>query len=742
MAGGRRRGEAEALIRLLGEDKITELIERAQAGVFGIGEATKEASQETDGLLDGWKGSVVVFNQGLELVGKIGDGVKATFDIIKDAAAADAVNKAFADQFQGAEAAVEKLRKAVAGALSDQELKRVATQFQRAGLGIDKTSQVLNVAARISATTGQALSEVTEELQDAIIGASDSNLEKFGIIADLPELAQKYAKEQGIAKDEIDKSVESAAILDEILGNVSDKFADADLTNLTTQVGQLEAQWKNLNDEAAQFFKVIAVGVAQDVGLISDGADSLEGRVRALTEEMRAAGITVEQLADAQKALNAQFSIANQQQINEMTPQLRALATQFGELLPEVKNNDLAMRQLNEQLKVMAQENLGSVSLAMMDSEEATKLLHNEMTFLGQEMGVASEVASQLNRELRAQEEAQYRAAIASAEASRDKERAAAVSKLLAAARREEAAAERKYNEELRKNEEAQKRAAARGRARGGGRGRRGAGFGTLGGMFGAVGAQVGGAFGPIGAQFAGAFGPQEFVGPPDPQDFMQAGPPDAMIEQILKARDAVNGLSDSFAALGMTFEHTLIEGMRQGTQLLAAEVDRISTIFAKTREAGDSTGKALAASVPGAIKAGGDIAKAVGASMVVTETLYGLADTAMAATKFAAFDYASGALYTVSAGLHFAAAAQAGAAKSGGGGSGGGARTVPRAPAAAIGQPAAAGGGGGPMQITQVFSGVMIGPGGVRESARAVKQLTEQEATRGARSADFIPAG
>jgi hypothetical protein len=743
MAGGRRRGEAEALIRLLGEDKITELIERAQAGVFGIGEATKEASQETDGLLDGWKGSVVVFNQGLELVGKIGDGVKATFDIIKDAAAADAVNKAFADQFQGAEAAVEKLRKAVAGALSDQELKRVATQFQRAGLGIDKTSQVLNVAARISATTGQALSEVTEELQDAIIGASDSNLEKFGIIADLPELAQRYAKEQGIAKDEIDKSVESAAILDEILGNVSDKFADADLTNLTTQVGQLEAQWKNLNDEAAQFFKVIAVGVAQDVGLISDGADSLEGRVRALTEEMRAAGITVEQLADAQKALNAQFSIANQQQINEMTPQLRALATQFGELLPEVKNNDLAMRQLNEQLKVMAQENLGSVSLAMMDSEEATKLLHNEMTFLGQEMGVASEVASQLNRELRAQEEAQYRAAIASAEASRDKERAAEISKLMAAARREEVAAEIKYNKELRKNEEAQKRAAARTRARGGGRGRRGRrGAAEIGaGLFSR------GVAGPAGLGlaegFAGdglIFDVQGFTGPPDPQDFMQAGPPDAMIEQILKARDAVNGLSDSFAALGMTFEHTLIEGMRQSTNILAAEVDRISSIFKQTEAAGDSTGKALAASVPGAVKAGGDIAKALGASMVVTETLYGIADVAQAATRFAFGDVKAGAMFTVSAGLHFAAAAQAGA-KGGGGRGGGGARTVPRAPAAAIGQPAA-GGGGGPMQITQVFSGVMIGPGGVRESARAVKQLTEQEATRGARSADFIPAG
>ena len=91
---------------------------------------------------------------------------------------------------------------------------------------------------------------------------------------------------------------------------------------------------------------------------------------------------------------------------------------------------------------------------------------------------------------------------------------------------------------------------------------------------------------------------------------------------------------------------------------------------------------------------------------------------------------------------MYFAAAGKGGAARGGGGGGGGGARTVPRGPAAAIGQPAAAGGGGGPMQITQVFSGVMIGPGGVRESARAVKQLTEQEATRGARSADFIPAG
>lgn len=706
---GRRRGEAEALIRLLGEDKITALIERAQAGVFGIGEATKEASQETDGLLDGWKGSVVVFNQGLELVGKIGDGVKATFEIIKDAAAADAVNKAFADQFQGAEAAVEKLRKAVAGALSDQELKRVATQFQRAGLGIDKTSQVLNVAARISATTGQALSEVTEELQDAIIGASDSNLEKFGIIADLPELAQKYAKEQGIAKDEIDKSVESAAILEEILGNVSDKFADADLTNLTTQVGQLEAQWQNLNDGAAQFFKTIAVGAAQDLGILPEAAKDPTTQVRELLEASKGFRQELKRLADGEQEAQIQLLLMIEAQ------------EKLSDLVEKDRTAYLALR---EEIRKLVDQRAEQIDQAYSETEAQEFRIRMSARIIEQ-LGLERAVITQYgNTWVSIGQNVQTTWQQVFTSIVNTGKKIAKETELLTDEVLKKAPKPKKPKRPRRPRQPKPPTAAEIGA-----------------GLFSP------GVAGPAGLGLAEGFSGdglifdvQGFTGPPDPQDFMQAGPPDAMIEQILKARDAVNGLSDSFAALGMTFEHTLIEGMRQSTNILASEVDRISSIFKQTEAAGDSTGKALAASVPGAVKAGGDIAKALGASMVVTETLYGIADVAQAATRFAFGDVKSGAMFTVSAGLHFAAAAQAGA-KGGGGRGGGGARTVPRAPSAAIGQPAA-GGGGGPMQITQVFSGVMIGPGGVRESARAVKQLTEQEATRGARSADFIPAG
>lgn len=715
---GRRRGEAEALIRLLGEDKITALIERAQAGVEGIGDATKDASKQTDGLLDGWKGSVVVFNQSLELVGKIGDGVEGAFNVMQRAAATEAVNKAFTQQFKGAEAAVEKLREAVAGALSDQELKRVATQFQRAGLGIDKTSQVLNVAARISATTGQALSEVTEELQDAIIGASDSNLEKFGIIADMPELAKKYAAQQGIAKDEIDKSVESAAILNEVLTNVSDKFANADLSNMQSQMSRLEARFKNLNEQADHFFMVAGVGIAEDLGLISGPARSLEGEVRALTESFRAAGVKMEDVTAAMDIMSGDI-FSTDKRLRQFNAATIKAARELAKLQPEIMANEFATRQLNEQMKVLARERGEQIDQIQTEAE-------------AQEMRtrISWKIISSLNLERQAVE--QYGNSWLTLGQNVSNQWASVFDTIVRTGRKVTEAVKPLAKEIVKQPKRPRRPRQPKP----------------------PTAAEIGaglfapGVAGPAGLGLAEGFSGdglifdvQGFTGPPDPQDFMQAGPPDAMIEQILKARDAVNGLSDSFAALGMTFEHTLIEGMRQGTQILAAEVDRISTIFAKTREAGDSTGKALAASVPGAIQAGAGIAKAVGASMVVTETLYGLADTAMAATKFAAFDYASGALYTVSAGLHFAAAAQAGAAKSGGGGSGGGARTVPRAPSAAIGQPTA-GGGGGPMQITQVFSGVMIGPGGVRESARAVKQLTEQEATRGARSADFIPAG
>lgn len=715
---GRRRGEAEALIRLLGEDKITALIERAQAGVEGIGDATKDASKQTDGLLDGWKGSIVVFNQSLDLVGKIGDGVEGAFNVMQRAAATEAVNKAFTQQFEGAEAAVEKLREAVAGALSDQELKRVATQFQRAGLGIDKTSQVLNVAARISATTGQALSEVTEELQDAIIGASDSNLEKFGIIADLPELAKKYAAQQGIAKDEIDKSVESAAILNEVLTNVSDKFANADLSNMQSQMSRLEARFKNLNEQADHFFMVAGVGIAEDLGLISGPARSLEGEVRALTESFRAAGVNMEDVTAAMDIMSGDI-FSTDKRLRQFNAATIKAARELAKLQPEIMANELATRQLNEQMKVLARERGEQIDQIQTEAE-------------AQEMRtrISWKIISSLNLERQAVE--QYGDSWLTLGQNVSNQWASVFDTIVRTGRKVTEAVKPLAKEIVKQPKRPRRPRQPKP----------------------PTAAEIGaglfapGVAGPAGRGLAELFADdggfifdvQGFTGPPDPQDFMQAGPPDAMIEQILKARDAVNGLSDSFAALGATFEHTLIEGMRQSTNILAAEVDRISSIFKQTEAAGDSTGKALAASVPGAVKAGGDIAKALGASMVVTETLYGIADVAQAATRFAFGDVKAGAMFTVSAGLHFAAAAQAGA-KGGGGRGGGGARTVPRAPAAAIGQPAA-GGGGGPMQITQVFSGVMIGPGGVRESARAVKQLTEQEATRGARSADFIPAG
>lgn len=80
-------------------------------------------------------------------------------------------------------------------------------------------------------------------------------------------------------------------------------------------------------------------------------------------------------------------------------------------------------------------------------------------------------------------------------------------------------------------------------------------------------------------------------------------------------------------------------------------------------------------------------------------ELFQGISDAAMAITKFAAYDYASGALYTVSAGLHFANAAQMGVGGGGSAASGGGGGAPPSRPVSSGG--GSGFGGGGPQNVT-----------------------------------------
>ena len=110
---------------------------------------------------------------------------------------------------------------------------------------------------------------------------------------------------------------------------------------------------------------------------------------------------------------------------------------------------------------------------------------------------------------------------------------------------------------------------------------------------------------------------------------------------------------------------------------------------IAKNEEASSKAQVALASDVTGAtIAAGEQIMAAAGATQGQMELWRGIADVAQAVTSFASQNYASGALFLVSSGLHFANAAQMGV---GGGGGGQGAA----AKAAAAPRPTAAPGGG-----------------------------------------------
>lgn len=724
----RRRNEAEALIRLLGEDKITEMIEAAQRGVEEIGEKTEEASQYTKQLKGAWKSNIVVLDAALSIGERLGSAIGGALETLKNAASARAVDKAFTAQFANASAQLEKLRESVRGALSDRELKAVATQFDRANVSIDQTAQVLDVAARISATTGTALGEVVEELQDAIIGASDSNLEKFGIIVDLPELAMSYASAQGIAKDEIDKSVESAAILNEILTEVSKKFEGADLSGLNTQVGALEAQMKNLSDKTEFYTAAVLLGIAEDLGVIKRSGATASTVVTQFFDVLEDGKVSIDQVGiglGQAAAASAKFEVINGktvQTVKNSNEQLTEADRLFEKVKDQITSSDEAYRIYEQRIRGLAEQRMGPFTEALYGAEAAASILNAEIFELNERFGVAQLAIDRKTAALKRNAVAQYEAAKAAAKASDEaweKEKERYVEQELARLKREYEAFVREEKLLQRLSELSERRGQK---------------------------PPPGSTPDPDDADEVipdpYTHDVKGFTGPTMEAAFgSDRGPPQALIDRVMTAREEVDRLGNSFSALGQSFQNQFIEGIRSGVNTLTGEIDRMKSLFKAAETAGKSTAEAVAIAAPGAIQAGAEIAKGLGASIEVTETLYGLSDVAQAATKFAYGDFVSGSLFTVSAGLHFAAAGAAASAKGGGSPSGG--RSAPRAPApTASGGPATGGGGRGPITVTQVFSGVMVGPGGTREAGRALRTMTEQEAARGSRSPDFIPAG
>ncbi len=286
MAGGKKRGQVEALIRLVGEDGVSQLVEDVQRKITKISKNTEEAAQETRNLKDSWSqvsagmgGAIVVAKELMGVAAAIGQS-------FTDAAVTMAVEGNFNSQFSDAAATLEKFSKAVAGTVGRGELQKFAIQAKNAGISTAEFARIAETAAKLTASGAGAARGITttaealEELMDSIIGASDSNLEKFGIIFDMPSAKLEFAKAAGIAVDNIDKEVESLTMLDFVLNDVGEKFKHVDLGDSSlVKVQQMNARFEELGNRLQQTIIPAMEGVASVLEFILPAFDDVDTRM-------------------------------------------------------------------------------------------------------------------------------------------------------------------------------------------------------------------------------------------------------------------------------------------------------------------------------------------------------------------------------------------------------------------------------------------------------------------------------
>lgn len=746
----RRVKGADATIEISPDDQG--LLKLAQQWTSKIEEASgsmDEIAESTSTMAGSWKGTVTGINQALEIAQKFGSAVSAGVDMLRDAAANDAVDKAFARRIGNAQKALEAMREASAGTLSDQALKGIATEFDRANVSIEDTAKVLNVAAKISAETGQEMADVTEALRDSIIGASDSDLEKFGIIFDMPAEVQKFAEETGLAADEIDKAVESQVVLKHITGEVAKEFANVELSgSLVTKVDQLTARMEALKSKASKTFTEAAVGFAMEMGWVDTQVTTTAGAVAAMGKEIDAAlskaafgtNAARESLSDYADSARTAAAMNRERgrSLDELSSSTSKAYTSFGLLLEEAKTSGDAMARLDDIVLKLAKQQLPHLADAGSDAVIWNTELNKVMVQLHTELGTGKEVVGFYADVVRDQLAGHFDAATSAGEGllvvvaaiAAEAKKAAG---LIVDIATDPKVLERAEKEAERKKRERRRQAVIRKRDRERRKEQQLA----------------------QDSLTRGFTGPQNFREIDDNETFRAMDETTAGMdsplsnlanediaiaarENIAKVREEIDDLTLSFDAFGGTLENEWAERLRGTAIIVEEEIGRVSSIFAKAQEAGIGSGEAVAKAAPGMIKAFGNIAGALGASIEIQETLYGLADVAQSATQFASQNYLGGAMFAVSAGLHFAAAGAAASKGKGGGGRGAGGG---RAPQANIAPPPEA--ARGPVTINQNFGGAaFVGPGGVREASRALTGMVDSEHSSGSHSADFAAAG
>jgi hypothetical protein len=196
------------------------------------------------------------------LVGTAFLAVKTSMDLTFEAETIKAINAQFEILAKQAglagEAIKEGMNRASGGLLSETEQLQLANKaIIDLGASASKIPQIMELARQVSMVTGQNLAETFTSIEQAVATGQTRMLKHYGIVVDSEKAYRDYAASLGIAANELNKTGQAHAILNQTLEQGHQKYG-----NVQVDVKQATNAW--------QAFKVALSDIGETATLVYD----------------------------------------------------------------------------------------------------------------------------------------------------------------------------------------------------------------------------------------------------------------------------------------------------------------------------------------------------------------------------------------------------------------------------------------------------------------------------------------
>lgn len=347
------RGQAEALIKLVGEDQVSKLIEGVQRKIKEIGDETEGTAKRS---AEGWATIATGVNSAIGVVSQLTGAVETYFAVSEQVASRAALAKSFKNVHGGASlaaVAIDRLNKATAGTVKSVELKRAANQAMTAGLTLTQTTKLFNLATKAAIDNGESIQEMVGVFAEAIAKGRQGTIRSLGATIHFGNAQIRAADAAGKLTKELTGSELVASRYADVMKEVGKKFKDVEINadDLIVKMQQQKTSWDELKDRAADNV-IVLLDAAAAAGKYASGVKDMAAAEKdAINATGRQASglITVEQALSGVLAKHARVAAATKAAAQATADAAQAEADAAAAIRQKV---ELLSRSRAEQVKV------------------------------------------------------------------------------------------------------------------------------------------------------------------------------------------------------------------------------------------------------------------------------------------------------------------------------------------------------------------------------------------------------